>query len=94
MLMKLTPGRPSSTPVNAMSALELEEQPICDDLDEWSASKENIDNFPTFSTSTTSGPTSSEASLRSFRHYVDNDGNHSSEEELEEINNKVRDNMN
>ena len=74
-----------------MSALELDEQPICDELDEWSASKENIDNFPTFSTSTTSSglPTASEAALRGFRHYVDNDGNHSSEEELEEINNKV-----
>ena len=75
-----------------MSALELDEQPICDELDEWSASKENIDNFPTFSTSTTSSglpTTASEAALGGFRHYVDNDGNHSSEEELEEINNKV-----
>ncbi len=37
----------------------------------------------------TTGQTTSEAVLRGFRHYVDNDGNHSSEEELEEINNKV-----
>ena len=72
--------RSGSTPVNAMSALQL----ACDE--EWSARKENIDYFGQIPF-----PESSSSSSNGFHHqYVDNDGNHSSEEELEEINNKVK----
>ena len=72
--------RSGSTPVNAMSALQL----ACDE--EWSARKENIDYFGQIPFSECSS-----GSSNGFDHqYVgDNDGNHSSEEELEEINNKV-----
>ena len=70
--------RSGSTPLNAMSALQL----ACDE--EWSARKENIDYFGKIPFSECSS-----SSNGFHHHYVDNDGNHSSEEELEEINNKV-----
>lgn len=65
--------RPLSTPINAMSALELDE-PICDAA------------WPKTGSETGFGRFDVDGNLFGSN---DNDGNHSSEEELEEINNKV-----
>jgi hypothetical protein len=71
-----------STPVNAMSALEIDESSRCDDA--W-ADKCADDTFARF----VSSEGVSAAAAVFDADLVDNDGNHSSEEELEEINNKV-----
>ena len=81
--------RPVQTPINAMSALELDE-PDCDEP--WSSKAGNFERFvnlPTTSTSSASAAGIVAGIFGGGHLAADNDGNHSSEEELEEINNKV-----